>query len=332
MVSNSGPPLPMPMQVPPGHLVQQIVDEEGILTHVILSPYPTHPSLSMVPTGVPLSLSQTNDVSTTGTNLILNPNQHLQPHHQHHHFHPILPSTGLPNNESLIHMNPYAQHPHSIHSFPHSLPTHPPPFIHPHFQHFHQQFHLHSTHPHVCVNEVGNDGSISTKYSITPEVIDEINHCDVSTCDSPCLTINKSSDSSFNDNNNSNNFNLKQNVIKEIPDSTTMNYNNNNTSNNNADHPIDTRCDRVDTLDDLHPIISGCCGMIASDLDKMSFLNNIGNNNNNNNKSRKTCSPDSLPMIDSSSNNEVKMVKSSEVSSIFVYLILMLYGENNDYM
>ena len=40
MVSNNGPPLPMPMQVPPGHMVQQIVDENGILTHVILSPQP----------------------------------------------------------------------------------------------------------------------------------------------------------------------------------------------------------------------------------------------------------------------------------------------------
>uniref|UniRef100_A0A2C9KTQ9 Fibronectin type-III domain-containing protein n=1 Tax=Biomphalaria glabrata TaxID=6526 RepID=A0A2C9KTQ9_BIOGL len=40
MVSSSGPPVPMPMQVPPGHMVQQIVDEHGILTHVILSPQP----------------------------------------------------------------------------------------------------------------------------------------------------------------------------------------------------------------------------------------------------------------------------------------------------
>lgn len=38
MVSNSGPPMPMPMQGPPGHMVQQIVDENGILTHVYLSP------------------------------------------------------------------------------------------------------------------------------------------------------------------------------------------------------------------------------------------------------------------------------------------------------
>jgi len=40
MVSNNGPPLPMPMQVPPGHMVQQIIDENGILTNVILSSQP----------------------------------------------------------------------------------------------------------------------------------------------------------------------------------------------------------------------------------------------------------------------------------------------------
>lgn len=43
MVSKKGPPMLMPMQVPPGHLVQQIVDENGVLTHVILSPYPPPP-------------------------------------------------------------------------------------------------------------------------------------------------------------------------------------------------------------------------------------------------------------------------------------------------
>jgi len=40
MVSSNGPPLPMPMQVPPGHMVQQIIDENGILTNVILSSQP----------------------------------------------------------------------------------------------------------------------------------------------------------------------------------------------------------------------------------------------------------------------------------------------------
>ncbi|XP_071530089.1 fibronectin type-III domain-containing protein 3A-like isoform X6 [Panulirus ornatus] len=41
MVStNSSPPIPLPVQVPPGHVVQQIVDETGTLRHVILSPQP----------------------------------------------------------------------------------------------------------------------------------------------------------------------------------------------------------------------------------------------------------------------------------------------------
>lgn len=41
MVStNSSPPIAMPVQVPPGHVVQQIVDESGTLRHVILSPQP----------------------------------------------------------------------------------------------------------------------------------------------------------------------------------------------------------------------------------------------------------------------------------------------------
>ncbi|CAD5116493.1 DgyrCDS5372 [Dimorphilus gyrociliatus] len=44
MVSNNGPPMPMPMHVPPGHMVQQIVDENGILTHVILSAQPPPPN------------------------------------------------------------------------------------------------------------------------------------------------------------------------------------------------------------------------------------------------------------------------------------------------
>lgn len=49
MVStNSSPPIPMPVQVPPGHLVQQIVDESGALRHVILSPSP-HPMVPLPP-------------------------------------------------------------------------------------------------------------------------------------------------------------------------------------------------------------------------------------------------------------------------------------------
>ncbi|XP_068242077.1 fibronectin type-III domain-containing protein 3A-like isoform X2 [Palaemon carinicauda] len=38
--SNSSPPIPLPVQVPTGHVVQQIVDETGTLRHVILSAQP----------------------------------------------------------------------------------------------------------------------------------------------------------------------------------------------------------------------------------------------------------------------------------------------------
>lgn len=39
MVSQSVcPPMPLPLHVPPGHLVQQICDDNGILKHLILSP------------------------------------------------------------------------------------------------------------------------------------------------------------------------------------------------------------------------------------------------------------------------------------------------------
>ena len=32
--------LPLPVQAPPGHYVQQIVDENGVVTHFILSQHP----------------------------------------------------------------------------------------------------------------------------------------------------------------------------------------------------------------------------------------------------------------------------------------------------
>ncbi|CAG9863441.1 unnamed protein product [Phyllotreta striolata] len=52
MVStNSSPPIAMPVQVPPGHMVQQIVDESGTLRHVILSPQ--HPNLVPMPSHNP---------------------------------------------------------------------------------------------------------------------------------------------------------------------------------------------------------------------------------------------------------------------------------------
>ncbi|CAG0884777.1 unnamed protein product [Darwinula stevensoni] len=65
MVStNSSPPIPVPVQVPPGHMVQQIVDENGTLRHVILSAQPAH-----LPPPPPPHLA------------------HLPPPHAHHHHH-----------------------------------------------------------------------------------------------------------------------------------------------------------------------------------------------------------------------------------------------------
>ncbi|XP_060516675.1 fibronectin type-III domain-containing protein 3A isoform X2 [Cylas formicarius] len=54
MVStNSSPPIAMPVQVPPGHVVQQIVDENGTLRHMILSPSHHPPSLLPLPSHNP---------------------------------------------------------------------------------------------------------------------------------------------------------------------------------------------------------------------------------------------------------------------------------------
>ena len=40
------PPAPLPIQVPPGHFVHQLVDEHGILQHVILHEQEQQPKLS----------------------------------------------------------------------------------------------------------------------------------------------------------------------------------------------------------------------------------------------------------------------------------------------
>lgn len=37
MISENGPTFPLPLHLPPGHMVQQILDENGVLTHVIMS-------------------------------------------------------------------------------------------------------------------------------------------------------------------------------------------------------------------------------------------------------------------------------------------------------
>lgn len=44
MISENGPAFPLPLHLPPGHMVQQMLDENGVLTHVIMSqPAPPPP-------------------------------------------------------------------------------------------------------------------------------------------------------------------------------------------------------------------------------------------------------------------------------------------------
>jgi len=44
MISENGPAFPLPLHLPPGHMVQQVLDENGVLTHVIMSqPAPPPP-------------------------------------------------------------------------------------------------------------------------------------------------------------------------------------------------------------------------------------------------------------------------------------------------
>eukprot|EP00105_Crassostrea_gigas_P017957 XP_011435920.1 PREDICTED: fibronectin type-III domain-containing protein 3A isoform X3 [Crassostrea gigas] len=99
MVSNNGPPLPMPMQVAPGHMVQQIVDEHGILTHVFLSAQPTS-----MPVGGP---------SMTG-----GPNN-TPPHAQYYQgYGPPYPAHHYPHHHPTTH---HGASPH-VHT---GAPTHP---------------------------------------------------------------------------------------------------------------------------------------------------------------------------------------------------------------
>lgn len=155
MVSNNGPPFPMPMQVPPGHLVQQIVDEEGILTHVILSSYRSSSQSTLSPT----ISGQSSDQNGTGntvlgsvqnlqTSQFLLPNQHLvndtltstinfgqiypQLHYSHvprSHFNHAFQSNYFPLFHSYITPYPSYLNPHLLHS---SVPNHQHnyPFFH----------------------------------------------------------------------------------------------------------------------------------------------------------------------------------------------------------
>ncbi|UJR13965.1 hypothetical protein I4U23_000968 [Adineta vaga] len=60
MISENGPAFPLPLHLPPGHMVQQVLDENGVLTHVIMSqpgppPPPPPPPHHHLHTGYPPS-------------------------------------------------------------------------------------------------------------------------------------------------------------------------------------------------------------------------------------------------------------------------------------
>ena len=50
MISENGPAFSLPLHLPPGHIIQQVLDENGVLTHVILQqPGPPPPPLPLPP-------------------------------------------------------------------------------------------------------------------------------------------------------------------------------------------------------------------------------------------------------------------------------------------
>ncbi|XP_015927182.1 fibronectin type-III domain-containing protein 3A [Parasteatoda tepidariorum] len=77
--SNNTPPVPMPVQVPPGHMVQQIVDEHGTLRHIILSPQP------------PVAVTVGNPYNGSASGSITSPVSGTAPFYLYHH-----PSYSIP--------------------------------------------------------------------------------------------------------------------------------------------------------------------------------------------------------------------------------------------
>ncbi|XP_045472240.1 fibronectin type-III domain-containing protein 3A isoform X2 [Harmonia axyridis] len=93
MVStNTSPPIAMPVTVPAGHVVQQIVDESGTLRHVILSPQ--HPAglVSLQPH----SQSYANETNGSSNQRHF---QNIPPHpnYGHQHLHTQIPPPNLPS-------------------------------------------------------------------------------------------------------------------------------------------------------------------------------------------------------------------------------------------
>lgn len=122
MVSNSGPPVPMPMQVPPGHMVQQIVDENGILTHVILSPQPPGIPAPGMMQGGPAMYPPYGPAAAAGSYVHPYP-QHFSPAPPPAHHHPPM-GPGTPH-----HLHPM------MHGGPPGGPSGTPSPVPPHHHH-----------------------------------------------------------------------------------------------------------------------------------------------------------------------------------------------------
>ncbi|CAF1000984.1 unnamed protein product [Adineta steineri] len=89
MISENGPAFPLPLHLPPGHMVQQVLDENGVLTHVIMSQPGPHP-----PPPPP-------------------------PHHHMHTGYPSSPYNGLYGHPSQYHNpNVYGPYPTETLSYP----------------------------------------------------------------------------------------------------------------------------------------------------------------------------------------------------------------------
>ncbi|VEL37639.1 unnamed protein product [Protopolystoma xenopodis] len=149
MVSNSGPPLPMPMRVPVGHLVQQIIDDEGILTHVILSPFPPVQSSPCPPSSTSSATTVANSISTSSTSapavplstgadtnsadLSLAQSYKQQQINESSHYYQALPQVHQPH--SVYPAVSSSTQPPSTSTQPTSARQHHPPVLSMHHQH-----------------------------------------------------------------------------------------------------------------------------------------------------------------------------------------------------
>ncbi|GAB6022917.1 Fibronectin type III domain-containing protein 3B [Chamberlinius hualienensis] len=145
MVSNStNPPIPMPVQVPPGHMVQQIVDENGTLRQVILSAQP------------PLPVSMGRPTFGPGPGPAPPPNAPPSPTTYYSFHQPPPPPPYSPHNQY------HPRHPLGL------SPAHLPPHIHQH-QGPPPQHSVPHNHTHPCNNHPHQGASPPPLHSVSIE-------------------------------------------------------------------------------------------------------------------------------------------------------------------